>query len=366
MTALTTSLQERMQRVVRQDVQSMHAYAIQDSRGLVKLDAMENPFSLPPELQAALGERLGKVAINRYPTNCVGDVIAALSKYVELPEGCALMLGNGSDELISLLALACDRPGAKILAPLPGFVMYEMSAKLQGLQFVSVPLTPDFELDEAAMLAAIEEHRPAITYIAYPNNPTANLFDEGIVQRIVDTVGALGCGFVVFDEAYQPFSSRSWMQRMARHEHVLVMRTLSKFGLAGVRLGYMAGAAALVHEIDKVRPPYNISVLNAEATLFALEHADEFARQAAVLREERTKLLDELRDLPGVKPYPSEANMILVRVPDAKAAFAGMKSRGVLVKNVSALHPLLENCLRLTVGTPEENRLMIDALKASL
>jgi histidinol-phosphate aminotransferase len=144
------------------------------------------------------------------------------------------------------------------------------------------------------------------------------------------------------------------------------MRTLSKFGLAGVRLGYMAGAAALVHEIDKVRPPYNISVLNAEATLFALEHADEFARQAAVLREERAKLLDALRDLPGARPYPSEANMILVRVPDAKKAFEGMKSRGVLVKNVSALHPLLDNCLRLTVGTPAENRLMIDALKASL
>ncbi len=364
--ATTSSLQALMQRVVRQDVQSMHAYAIQDSRGLVKLDAMENPFSLPPELQTALGERLGKVAINRYPTTCVGDVIAALSRYVELPEGCALMLGNGSDELISLLALACDRPGAKILAPLPGFVMYEMSAKLQGLQFVGVPLTADFELDEAAMLAAIEEHRPAITYIAYPNNPTANLFDDTVVQRIVDAVGAQGNGFVVFDEAYQPFSSRSWMQRMARYEHVLVMRTLSKFGLAGVRLGYMAGAAALVHEIDKVRPPYNISALNAEATLFALEHADEFARQAAVLREERAGLLAELRELPGARAYPSEANMILVRVPDAKKAFEGMKSRGVLVKNVSALHPLLANCLRLTVGTPAENRLMIDALKASL
>ncbi|WP_157266076.1 histidinol-phosphate transaminase [Azohydromonas aeria] len=360
------SLQARMQRVIRQDVQSMHAYAIQDSRGLVKLDAMENPFSLPAELQAALGERLGRVAINRYPTSCVGDVIAALSKYVELPEGCALMLGNGSDELISLLALACDRPGAKILAPLPGFVMYEMSAKLQGLQFVGVPLTAEFELDEAAMLAAIEEHRPAITYIAYPNNPTANLFDDAAVQRIVEAVGAQGSGLVVFDEAYQPFSSRSWLQRMAQHEHVLVMRTLSKFGLAGVRLGYMAGAAALVHEIDKVRPPYNISALNAEATLFALEHADEFARQAAVLREQRSQLLQQLRDLPGAHPYPSEANMILVRVPDAKQAFEGMKSRGVLVKNVSALHPLLGNCLRLTVGTPDENRLMIDALKASL
>lgn len=359
------SLAERLQKVIRQDVQSMHAYAIQPSAGLVKLDAMENPFRLPPELQRELGERLGRVAINRYPTQCVADVIAALTAHVKPPAGCKLMLGNGSDELISLLALACDVPGATILAPLPGFVMYEMSARLQGLRFVGVPLTADFELDEAAMLAAIEQHRPAITYIAYPNNPTANLFDDAVIDRIVAAVGRQD-GLVVFDEAYQPFSSKTWMQRMAAHEHVLVMRTLSKFGLAGVRLGYMAGAAALIDEVDKVRPPYNISVLNAEATLFALEHADEFARQAAILREERARLQRALATMPGVKPFPSEANMILVRVPDAKRAFDGMKQRGVLVKHIAGLHPLLANCLRLTVGTPEENTLMIDALKASL
>ena len=362
---MSASLQERIQRVIRQDVQSMHAYAIQPSAGLIKLDAMENPFRLPPALQRELGERLGAVAINRYPAQCVADVVAALSKHVALPAGCKLMLGNGSDELISLLAMACDVPGNTILAPLPGFVMYEMSAKLQGLGFVGVPLTVDFELDEAAMLAAIERHRPAITYIAYPNNPTANLFDDAVVDRIVDAVGRQQ-GFVVFDEAYQPFSSRSWMARMAAHEHVLVMRTLSKFGLAGVRLGYMAGAAALVDQIDKLRPPYNISVLNAEATLFALAHADEFARQAAVLRAERARLQSALATLPGVKAFPSEANMILVRVPDAKRAFEGMKQRGVLVKNIAGLHPLLANCLRLTVGTPDENGLMIEALEQSL
>jgi histidinol-phosphate aminotransferase len=275
------------------------------------------------------------------------------------------MLGNGSDELISLLAIACDVPGNSILAPLPGFVMYEMSARLQGLGFVGVPLTPAFELDETAMLAAIAQHGPAITYIAYPNNPTANLFDDRVIDRIVAAVGAQD-GLVVFDEAYQPFSSRTWMQRMGEHEHVLVMRTLSKFGLAGVRLGYLAGAAALIDEIDKVRPPYNVSALNAEATLFALAHADEFARQAAVLREERSRLQRALARLPGATPFNSEANMILVRVPDAKRAFEGMKQRGVLVKHVAGLHPLLANCLRLTVGTPQENELMIDALKASL
>jgi len=356
---------ERYARVVRQDVRSMHAYAIQPSEGLVKLDAMENPFRLPEALQEELGRRLGKVAINRYPARCVADVIAALASYVELPRGCSIMLGNGSDELIALLALACDVPGAAILAPLPGFVMYEMSARLQGLKFVGVPLTPTFELDLDAMLAAIEAHRPSLTYIAYPNNPTANLFDERAIEHIVAAVGTQD-GLVVFDEAYQPFSSRSWLPKVGSLSHVLVLRTLSKFGLAGVRLGYLAGPEALIAEIDKVRPPYNIGALNAEATLFALEHADEFARQAAVLRDERARLQRELAALSGVQPFPSEANMILARVPDAGATFNAMKAAGVLVKNVEALHPLLAGCLRLTVGTPEENTRMIRALAASL
>ncbi len=367
------TLAQRIRHTIRQDVKSMHAYAIQDSRGLVKLDAMENPFQLPSELQRELGERLGRVAINRYPVQSTADVVAALSKFVELPAGCKLMLGNGSDELIDMLSVVCDVPSSEasggrvpaLLAPLPGFVMYQMSAQLRGLRFVGVPLTPDFELDEVAMLAAIEEHRPALTYIAYPNNPTANLFDEGIVERIVAAVGRQQ-GLVVFDEAYQPFSSRSWLPRLAAHDYVLVMRTLSKFGLAGVRLGYLCGHAALIDEIDKVRPPYNISVLNAEATLFALEHADEYARQAALLRAERARLQAAFARLPGVRAFPSEANMILLRVPDAARAFEGMKSRGVLIKHIAGLHPLLANCLRLTVGSPEENDAMVRALEASL
>ena len=356
---------DRYKTTIRQDVQSMHGYAIQPSAGLVKLDAMENPFRLPPGLQRELGERLGRVAINRYPAQCVADVVAALSRHTRLPAGCKLILGNGSDELIDILSVACDVPGATVLAPLPGFVMYEMSARLRGLRFVGVPLTPEFELDEVAMLEAIEAHRPALTYIAYPNNPTANLFDDTIIDRIVAAVGRQQ-GLVVFDEAYQPFSSRSWLARMAAHEHVLVLRTMSKFGLAGVRLGYLCGHAALIDEIDKVRPPYNVSVLNAEAALFALEHADEYARQATLLRSERARLQAALHAMPGVHAYPSDANMILVRVPDARRAFEGMKSRGVLVKHIAGLHPLLAQCLRLTVGTPEENDLMIRALTESL
>lgn len=354
--------QSVIQRFIRQDVQSMHGYAIQPSAGMVKLDAMENPFTLPEALRHELGQRLGEVAINRYPGARIDELRAVLARHVVLPEGYELILGNGSDEIITLLSMACDTPGATVLAPVPGFVMYDVSARLQGLQFIGVPLTAEFELDEAAMLAAMAQHQPAIVYIAYPNNPTANLFDDAVIERIIQAAP----GLVVIDEAYQPFASRSYLDRVTRHEHVLIMRTLSKFGLAGVRLGYLMGPKALVDQVDKVRPPYNVSVLNAEAALFALEHHDEFARQAAVLRSERTRLIAALAAMPGVTPYPSEANMVLTRVPDAAALFDALKQRKVLVKNVSKLHPLLANCLRLTVGTPQENDLMIDALKASL
>jgi len=228
-----------------------------------------------------------------------------------------------------------------------------------------VPLTADFELDGPAMLAAIAAEKPAIVYLAYPNNPTANLWDDATIEQIVEAQGAQG-GLVVIDEAYQPFAARSYIDRVARHGHVLLMRTLSKFGLAGIRLGYLMGPQALIVEIDKVRPPYNISVLNCECALYALEHADVFAAQAADLRAQRAQLVAGLAKLPGLTQWPSEANMVLVRVPDAAKTFEGMKAHGVLVKNVSRMHPLLANCLRLTVGTADENAQMLAALEASL
>jgi histidinol-phosphate aminotransferase len=368
LTIQTSSSKQQTRRVLarlRPDVQSMHAYAVQDARGMVKLDAMENPHRLSAALQAALGARLGALALNRYPGERGEDLKRALAAHAHLPEGFALMLGNGSDELISLLAMACDLPGAGILAPVPGFVMYAMSAQLQGLRFTGVPLTADFELDKPAMLAAIARDNPAIVYLAYPNNPTAALWDDAAIEAIVQAQGAQG-GLVVIDEAYQPFAGKSYLDRLQRHGHVLLMRTLSKFGLAGVRLGYLMGPLALIAEVDKVRPPYNISVLNCECALFALEHAEVFEAQAQAIRSERKVLLDALTALPGVRVWPSDANMILVRVPDAGKAFEGMKARGVLVKNVSKMHQLLANCLRLTVGTADENAQMLAALEASL
>jgi histidinol-phosphate aminotransferase len=370
---MTTSLP-----FIRKDVQSMHAYAVQDSKGFIKLDAMENPFTLPSALQAKLGERLGQVAINRYPGTRIDDLKTALRAYAQVPADHGLMLGNGSDELISLLAMACDVPAsessagsrAKILAPLPGFVMYAMSAQLQGLQFIGVDLTADFELDAVAMLNAINQEKPAFTYIAYPNNPTANLWDAEVIKQIIAACATYG-GMVVMDEAYQPFSSKSWMEEIKaapeRNANVLLMRTLSKFGLAGVRLGYMCGPQALINEIDKLRPPYNISVLNAECALFALENSEAFAAQAGEIIAQRAILLEAIAKIPGLKAYPSDANMITVRIlgeGGADAAFAHLKAQGILVKNISKMHPLLKNCLRLTVGTPDENTQMLASLQS--
>lgn len=360
----------------RPDVRQMHSYVVQPAVGMLKLDAMENPFELPEALQTELGQRLGRVALHRYPGARIDDLKQALIDYAHVPQGYGLMLGNGSDELISLLALACAQPNpatgkpAIVLAPVPGFVMYAMSAQLQGLAFVGVDLTADFQLDEAAMLAAIEQHRPAITYLAYPNNPTATLWDEAAVQRIIDAVAVHG-GIVVMDEAYQPFASRTWLSHMqadpARNGHVLLMRTLSKFGLAGVRLGYLMGEGALIAQLDKVRPPYNISVLNAEAALFALEHRGVFAQQAAEICAQRQQLLAALHAMDGVQQcWDSQANMVLIRVADAARTYAAMKERHVLIKNVSTMHSLLFNCLRLTVGSASDNAQMLAALRASL
>jgi histidinol-phosphate aminotransferase len=369
-------------RRIRADVQAMHAYAVQDPQGMVKLDAMENPHCLSAELQSALGVRLGAVALNRYPGVRVQQLRDALAQYAHMPAGYDIVLGNGSDELISLLSLACavgtdvvtGKPPV-VLAPVPGFVMYAMSAQLQGLDFVGVPLTADFALDVPAMLAAIARTQPAIVYLAYPNNPTANLWSEADMAQVVAAAAQTG-SLVVLDEAYQPFSSRSYLDTIRAqpqaHSHVLLMRTLSKFGLAGVRLGYLMGPQALVAELDKVRPPYNISVLNCECALFALEHVDAFAAQAQAICDERARLLQALRQLSDLQVWDSDANMILVRVSArsgqdaAQAVFESMRTRGVLVKNVSKMHPLLANCLRLTVGTADENTQLLAALKASL
>jgi histidinol-phosphate aminotransferase len=373
--------------VIRDDIQALNAYAVQDAQGFIKLDAMENPYTLAPEMRAALAARLAQVEVNRYPGPRVQDLKRALMSHAQVPAGFELMLGNGSDELIGLLDLACAKPGAVVLAPEPGFVMYAMSAKLLGLTYVGVPLQADFELDLPAMQAAIQTHRPAIVYLAYPNNPTANLWQPQDIEAIIAQVSSYH-GVVVMDEAYQPFSSDTWLERMRaepdKNTQVLLMRTLSKFGLAGARLGYLVAHAAWIGALEKVRPPYNVSVLNAECALFALEHEEVFKGQAEQIVAERARLQSTLSRGLGLTVFESSANMLLIRLdphvwaplcsakssdPDvghavAAHAFKALKIQGVLIKNVSTMHPLLKGCLRVTVGTPEENNALTAAFES--
>jgi histidinol-phosphate aminotransferase len=357
-----------IENIIRPDVRALAAYHVPDAGGFVKLDAMENPYTLPEALRSELGRCLADVAMNRYPVPSYAQLKAKICDRLGVPAGFDVILGNGSDELISIVSVACAKPGAKVLAPTPGFVMYAMSARFAGLEFVGVPLKPDFTLDKAALLAAIATHRPAITYLAYPNNPTGNLFDA---DDMIDIIRAVGdTGIVVVDEAYQPFAQASFMPRLADFGNLVVMRTVSKLGLAGIRLGYMSASQALLTEFDKVRPPYNVNVLTQAAAEFVLDHADVLDAQAAMLREERTRLSAALAALPGVEVFPSAANFLLIRVKTQKIhaddVFSALLDRKVLIKNVGKMHPLLENCLRVTVSTPEENQLLLDAMKASL
>ncbi|KAF0814673.1 Histidinol-phosphate aminotransferase 2 [Andreprevotia sp. IGB-42] len=346
--------------ILRAEISALHAYHVPPATGFLKLDAMENPYDLPADLQAELGRRLASAAINRYPDPQGGGIKAGLQTAMGIPAGFDVLLGNGSDEIIQLLAMLVMKPGATLLSVEPSFVMYNMIATFCGLEYVGVPLNPaDFSLDLAATLAAIDKHQPALVFLAYPNNPTGNAFDAAAIEAIIEAAP----GIVVVDEAYHAFAEDSFFSRLARYPNLLVMRTLSKLGLAGLRLGFIAGAPGWITELDKLRLPYNINVLTQVATEFALEHVDILNDQAATLKVEREKLLQTLNDLPGVTAFASQANFILARVPDAPRIFNALKEKKILIKNLHGGPKVLDNCLRFTVGRPEDNAVVLAALK---
>ncbi|TDR31366.1 histidinol-phosphate transaminase [Hydromonas duriensis] len=356
---------------IRPDILAMSAYHVPDASGLIKLDAMENPYVLPDELKAKLGARLAALALNRYPVPTYSGLVTALRAYAHIPESSGVMLGNGSDELIHLLSMAVSKAGERVtvLAPAPSFVMYRASALLNHVDYVEVDLQKrdgvngvSFQLDVPAMTAAISTHRPALVYLPYPNNPTGAAFERADMLAVMAAAQAVGA-LVAVDEAYQPFADFTWMSELARFEHMLVVRTVSKLGLAGVRLGYMAGGADLIAELDKVRPPYNINVLTEAAVSCVLEHVDVLEAQAQQIRETRAVLVSALQSMKGVRPFDTQANFVLVEFErDANEVFEGLKARGVLVKNMTKAHPMLSHALRLTVGSQSENAQLLDAL----
>jgi histidinol-phosphate aminotransferase len=348
--------------IIRPEILALSAYHVPPSKDMVKLDAMENPYSLPPGLRDEIARLAGEAAINRYPDASAASLKDALRKTLAVPDGMDIVLGNGSDEIIQLIALAAARPEAAVMSVEPAFVMFRMIATFARMKYVGVPLKADFTLDIDAMLDAIARYQPAVIFIAYPNNPTGNLFDAAAILRIIEAAP----GLVVVDEAYHAFAGASFMDRLAQYPNLLLMRTLSKLGLAGLRLGMLVGRKQWLTHFEKLRLPYNIGVITQSIAERVLQHHEILLRQADAIRAERAVMIEQLLAIGGIHAFPTDANFILFRVNEATQVFERLKQRGVLIKNLNGSHPLLKNCLRVTVGTPGENACFLDMLKASL
>lgn len=353
-----------MTNLIRPEILAMSAYKVADASGLIKLDAMENPYNWPDDLVQEWLETLKSCELNRYPDPEAKQLVHTIKAQNKIPESLGMLLGNGSDELIQILLMAVP-PSACVLSVQPSFVMYQQISQSLGLNYINVPLLEDsFELDMPAMLSAISEHQPHIIFLAYPNNPSGNLFNPESIRQIIKASKGLVC----IDEAYAPFANASFMDEITAYENVLVMRTVSKLGLAGLRLGYLVGAPSTIEQLNKIRLPYNINILTQATAHFALTHQAIFDEQTRKICAERADVFEELFNMSGLKPYPSAANFILFKTPSNMATeiFTAIKHEGVLIKNMTLQGGLLTDCLRVTIGKPEENQAFLTALQNSL
>ncbi len=357
---------------IRPVIKNIQAYHVADASGLIKLDAMENPYQLPEDLKAKLMIELNKAELNRYPDPSASRLRKKLSQVMQVPKNKSIVLGNGSDELIQMFAMAVADHATDnnvcLMSFDPGFVMYKMIADFVGIDYVGISLNDDFTLDMEKTRQSIKQHNPAIIFIAYPNNPSANCYSEKDIEEII----TLAPGMVVLDEAYHPFAQSSFMNRLPEYDNLLVMRTVSKMGLAGLRLGLLCGHPDIINEIDKIRLPYNINVLTQISTEFVLDNIGVLEQQAKLIRDERELLVEKMSTISGLQVFPSQANFILFRVlseannVSVNDVFESIRQSGVLIKNMKADTGLLKDCLRVTVGTPEENKAFVAALISAM
>ncbi len=334
--------------LVRPAVRGLAAYHVDETFVRVKIDAMENPFLLPVKIRKGIGTSAQQALINRYPDPSAKKLKQAIARYWKMdPE--RMLLGNGSDELIQAVVLAFGGP---VLAPTPSFAMYEITARALSQRAVTVPLTNEFELDSDAVISAAKRTKAKVIFLACPNNPTGNRFSDTAVRRILEKTNAV----VVIDEAYYSFSGKTFLPFLKKHPNMIILRTLSKIGLAGLRVGVLTASKEIIAELNKIRLPYNINTLSQAAGLVALRHGSMLNAQISLLISERRKLYNALLRTPGVTPFPTETNFILMWIEkDATKVFQALKKRGILVKNLDRPGPL-KGCLRVTVGTPAENK----------
>jgi histidinol-phosphate aminotransferase len=358
------ALEDHVRQRVPMEIAGRSAYDVIPAAGRIKLDAMESPYAWPPALQAEWLSTLHQVELNRYPDPTAFELCEDLRHWSRLGDEMGLLLGNGSDELIQMIIMVLGGPVRPVLAPEPTFGMYRIIAEALGRPFVGVPLADGFAIDRTALLSAIETHDPGCIFLAYPNNPTGNLFERETIEAAINVAN----GLVIIDEAYHPYCGQTFLNEVPGKGHLAVLRTFSKLGLAGLRLGFLTGPKPWLAEINKVRLPYNISVLAQASVRFALSHGDWFTQQAEKVCAERCRLHNALQEMVGLRVYPSAANFLLFRTPKGTASwiFDSLLQQNILIKNLDGQHDRLRDCLRVTVGTPDENSFFLDALSIAI
>lgn len=351
------------EKIFTDTVKAMQAYQVPSSGGMIKLNDMESPYKLPEEMCQALGTVLAITSINRYPNPRSTSLIAKIKKVFGLPEDCDVLLGNGSDELIQLILMATMRPNSTVLSPAPSFVMYQQTAEILGMHYASVDLNADFSLDEEKFLTAIATEQPAVIFLAYPNNPTGLLLDKVFVERILQTAP----GLVVLDEAYTAYADDSALDLLSKYDNAILIRTVSKIGLAGIRLGYLVASPSIVEQINKVKMPYNINVLTTATARFMLDQMSYLNKNIEKVLKEKEALYQWFLAREDVVVYPSQTNFLLVRVANADNTHTRLRDEyKILVKNLHGVHPILENMLRISIGRKKENAKLREALTAIL
>ena len=355
-------MNEHVRRVLKPEVLGACGYSVPSGDGLIKLDAMELPWRWPPDaLRPAWVECLSGLNLSRYPDAALQEMDEAVRHIMAIPDSLATLYGNGSDELIQILLLALPISGGGLLSSEPTFVMYRHIAGLVGLPHHAVDLQADFSLDVEAMLTAMDRFQPGLIILASPNNPTGTVHLHSSLLAIIENAP----GLVMLDEAYFPYVGQALFDLVQDHRHVLVLRTVSKCGLAGLRVGVLIGDQSLIRELDKIRLPYNISSPNQASLCFMARHWEVLQQQIEVLRRQRDTLYQGLQALPSVTVWPSKANFFLFRseLAPAPVLYQRLLQAGILVKDLHSVHALLDHCLRVTVGNKEENEQFLSAMR---
>jgi len=342
---------------LRSDIKNIDAYHVPVSKDMIKLDAMESPFGVPEDLKVEFLKCIEQSEVNRYPEADPSPLKDTLRSLMDIPDEFGILLGNGSDELIQLLALACSKDDL-IMSFEPSFVMYELVSKYVNLEYFGVQLDSNFDINLSDALLIIEREKPKIIFIAYPNNPTGNCFDYDAIIEIIKSTNSM----VILDEAYYAYSDKSFLSEISNFPNLLVLRTISKIGFAGLRLGLLIGDQETIAQLNKLRLPYNINALTQTSANFLLQDKQRIINNAQIIIEERRRLAHELSLFSKFKVYPSQTNFILVHSEDAHSLHTALKENGILIKGFPK-GSKLSDFIRISVSEPVENNMLIDAIR---